>query len=287
MTQINETRVVNLELKSAAPVQGKHGPQWQLEVQFPWSKYPSRCWIDRRESAVLIEPGVYRCQVARGGVIGDRDGTADWHYNWRIVEFGLSPEGAGDEGLGAGRSASPQTPVPSPYRAPNLDARIAWAQSVNLAVEIAGPYKFELLEPHTYLSNIEVWANRVLALIQQGPRPTSDAPQTRDIAQGRVFPPQEHSEATQGETIASDGEPISVTVTAPLPAPKGRASFDNHARWVAEAMRVWNRTEEEIAVVLKAQLPSGKLRALKEGSYGLAWERLEGTWGKPQTGGNT
>ena len=99
-------RQVDLEVKSAAPIEGKYGPQWLLEVLPPWSKYPFKSWIDRDpNSDFSIMPGIYTCIVEKGALKDGKSGDADWDWNWKIITFALGgkedPRGAAYDAGGA------------------------------------------------------------------------------------------------------------------------------------------------------------------------------------------
>lgn len=78
---------INLEVKSAAPVEGNYGPQWELAIQWPWSQYPSKAWIDRDVDGPTLQSDTYTCVVERGELKDAQKGTAEWNYKWKIIDF--------------------------------------------------------------------------------------------------------------------------------------------------------------------------------------------------------
>lgn len=82
-----ERRHVTVELHSAAPVVGKYGPQWEISLTYPWSKFPSKAWLERDFNGSPIMPGPYECLVERGKLKQGKFGDADWDWNWSVVLF--------------------------------------------------------------------------------------------------------------------------------------------------------------------------------------------------------
>lgn len=115
-------QVETVKVSSAAAVEGLYGPQWQLEAQYPWSKFPTRAWIDRRGDTPP-PPGEYPCLLEQGALRAAQDGTPktgefQWDYNWRIIEFDtkrapILPNGANTSPV---PDVSPQSPEPAPAK---------------------------------------------------------------------------------------------------------------------------------------------------------------------------
>ena len=147
MTQ-SERRNVAIEVKSAAPVQGKYGPQWQVECTLPWSKFPGKLWFDRKPSDKLITPGPYRCILEKGALIKpEYDGKMEWMFNWRGIEFD-APEVFGNDGQVAPdvtHPADPKSPPSVPkyedqetVRRASIEKQVALKAAVEYAVGIFG-----------------------------------------------------------------------------------------------------------------------------------------------------
>jgi hypothetical protein len=88
-------RTLTLHVRTAAPVQGKYGPQWELETDVPFSQFPVKFWIDRNLAAnEEIADGDYPCILERGDLkLGKtQEGAADFDYKWRIIEFNTDRE---------------------------------------------------------------------------------------------------------------------------------------------------------------------------------------------------
>lgn len=88
---MSETKSVDIEILSVADDDGRNGPQWKLDVKLPWSKYPSKIWVDKDQFPDVIR-GKYNAIMARGALRDGKDPEKDWSYNWFINE--LNPESA-------------------------------------------------------------------------------------------------------------------------------------------------------------------------------------------------
>ena len=112
-------RTATIAVRSAAPVQGRDGPQWELSVKYPWSQYAAKNWIDRLAEKELA-PGDYVCLMERAALRKNEDGTEkdgshDYDFNWKIIKFNLDPaEKSPDQrldDLGPGPDAASPTAV--------------------------------------------------------------------------------------------------------------------------------------------------------------------------------
>lgn len=116
MTTTEPVRMAaNVEVKSAAPVEGKYGPQWELSAVLPpSSQYPAKTWIDRNPEDAPILPGTYPCVIERGVLKDGKDGSVDWHYRWRISQFNVVTKDGVVTHTESGPPATPITPSPIP-----------------------------------------------------------------------------------------------------------------------------------------------------------------------------
>jgi hypothetical protein len=99
-------KVVNVTVESVADVQGRNGPQIQLELEVPWSKWPSKFWVN---TGVFARPKVgeqHQVRFTRGALKEDADPDMDWNYRWYIGEWDT------------GESVSPPAPAPTPMPSP-------------------------------------------------------------------------------------------------------------------------------------------------------------------------
>lgn len=93
MTDAPDRRDVALELTKIAGVQGNRGPQFELDLIPPWSKYPIKAWIDQGGFPDAPTPGTYRCILERGALKEGKDGSKDYDYRWGLVQFNVKGEG--------------------------------------------------------------------------------------------------------------------------------------------------------------------------------------------------
>jgi hypothetical protein len=107
-TQPPRDRYVVGEVKAVSNVAGKYGPQWEIQIKYPFSNYPSKAWVSdaseddnnriyHPKSAAAPQPDrEYPCIIRRGVKSQKRDedetgegydGTLAWMYRWRMIEF--------------------------------------------------------------------------------------------------------------------------------------------------------------------------------------------------------
>jgi len=161
-----------MAVRAVSSVTGKYGPQWQLEVQYSFSQYPTRAWVsdanggtdDNRvhdpKSLDSPVPGqTYPCIIRRGrlstpqdGTV--RDGTKAWMYQWKLLMFGTDePEGnyigsaTDDETPGADaapattQAPQPDQQAPTPVtrsiadpRQHSIERQVVFKAAVDLAI---------------------------------------------------------------------------------------------------------------------------------------------------------
>ena len=87
MRQIGEIVHKRVELKEFVADVGKNGePQWKVKCQFPSVKpeYASYYWIERHSDAPPVGPMLVDAEFYCAGQRKNTDGSADFHYRWRI-----------------------------------------------------------------------------------------------------------------------------------------------------------------------------------------------------------
>jgi hypothetical protein len=138
-----DRRTVDVPVKSFAPVEGRYGPQWELALKYPWSKYQGKGWIPR-ENDTPIPPATYRCIVERGGLIDESKGTLDWNYKWTIVEFDVADTAltpAAQPAAEASYRAGTGMSVPA---APYVDPEITKRASIERQVALKGAIEWAI-----------------------------------------------------------------------------------------------------------------------------------------------
>jgi len=114
-TEGGERKHTLVAVRSAQPSAGKFGPQWVLQVTYPWMQpgKTTKAWVPRDEFGPTPEPGQYSCLVEKGERWAtDSPGDEDWGYNWRIIG-GLTGAEA-TEATEATEAAPPKPLAPLP-----------------------------------------------------------------------------------------------------------------------------------------------------------------------------
>jgi hypothetical protein len=95
--QVQRTELVTLD-KFVPNVAGRDGPQWELHLLTPWTKYPQQFWV---AEGMFSEPNVgqqYLVTFTKGrlkapGPDGQvKDPSLDWNYRWFIAAWDVSDE---------------------------------------------------------------------------------------------------------------------------------------------------------------------------------------------------
>jgi hypothetical protein len=68
------------------------GNQWELNIQLSFLKKASKAWVDIVGDEAPPN-GTYWCVLVKGDKWSDRQGDADWQYNWNIAEFNVPAPG--------------------------------------------------------------------------------------------------------------------------------------------------------------------------------------------------
>jgi len=71
-------------------------PQWELTVKWEWTPasntWGERVWVYKDRSPQVMNKGMYTVKVERGNIKNKKggdywDGSQDWMYNWKVLEF--------------------------------------------------------------------------------------------------------------------------------------------------------------------------------------------------------
>ena len=96
-------------------------PQWELTVRWEWTPatntWGERVWVYKDRSPEVINRAMYTVRVERGNIKKRQggeywDGTQDWMYNWKVLEFDAVNEPQ------AAAPAAPVAPVQQPPQPP-------------------------------------------------------------------------------------------------------------------------------------------------------------------------
>jgi hypothetical protein len=144
---------IMVRVNSAAPVEGTYGPQWALDVIYPWSKFPTKAWIPRLAGEDAIMPGEYPCVVERGQLREGRDPEREFNYNWRITAVNvIDTEGPTlveaverESTVRQERTVEPSKPTPAPsyedaqaITRKSIERQVSLKEAVSLHVQLSG-----------------------------------------------------------------------------------------------------------------------------------------------------
>ena len=143
-TQVQRTELVTLN-KFVPNVAGRDGPQWELHLLTPWTKYPQQMWVTEN---MFPEPTVgqqYLVTFSRGrlkppGPDGQaKDPSLDWNYRWFIAAWDVKEEERivyippPDANHTPSDGANGATPRPDPTRV-SIERQVALKAAVELAI---------------------------------------------------------------------------------------------------------------------------------------------------------
>ena len=207
-----EEKHVVMTVQKVTEAEGRDGPQWELQVMWPWSKdFPDKVWLD--QSAFDFKPEIRAYNVAvkqtthkkkQGG--GFHDGTYDWMWNYKVLDFEVREL----------KDAPPKTshndttpPGHAPASTDQREVGIRRSVALKAAVEWYGPNGEE--SPRNVIDTAELfdgWLKQGLDLhkldeaLKQQPRKQSQQPrkQSQQPVQEAMEtgegdgPPREHNE---------------------------------------------------------------------------------------------
>ena len=98
--------MTTIEIKSVAPAEGKHGPQWQLEVKYDFTQYPTKTWVEQADFPE-VKTGTYDAVIEKTNQKPNTNGSHKYDWNYRILELtpqseqhgSQRPEGNYDTGM--------------------------------------------------------------------------------------------------------------------------------------------------------------------------------------------
>ena len=189
MPESGDQKTVDLVISSCAPTEGTYGMQWQLEVKLPFSNYPGKMWVEQSDFPNPIDNGNYRCIIERRGLKKDKDPSADFNWNWKIVKF--DPDAAVTAPT---RPQGPPPPMPPPHpngtgpvRSREDDIRRAVAGK--MATDVVCAYNITALIPRQIIELIKDFTAAFDAILSSDNAPTSPVghvAETMDAIRGVV-----------------------------------------------------------------------------------------------------
>ena len=176
---------------------GNPSMQWQLDAPQPWSPQGcvSKFWIPQTEEKPTLNQqywAVFRRPAApRAG----KDGTADWDYNWRIIEGGwnLTMDNAMSTATTMNDSAPPPPQIPqSPATgtsqpAPQPQGRSPYTKDELIVRQVAGKIAGDMISKAVIMpENFAEWLEhyyRIMMGYPQEEESDADTSETADVEQ--------------------------------------------------------------------------------------------------------
>ena len=184
-TEISTT----VTIEKVATVPGRDGPQWELQVKWPWStRIPDKLWLDKKSFPTEPMAGTWPVQVEKRGVKrkadgSDYDGSQGWMYNYRLISFGGPGAGVAPPASPPARAEEPEPQYPAPpaaWRDPkgaSIERQVALKAAVDLAgFKIAAGKDIGAREVMQVASLFDRWLGRNFDL--EAPQDASTAPAT-------------------------------------------------------------------------------------------------------------
>ena len=177
---------------------GNASMQWQLDAPQPWSPqgFVSKFWIPQTEEKPTLNQQYWAVFRRPAQPRAGKDGTADWDYNWRIIEGGWNlvmdnamsmantmnesappPQIIPNQTNGAQQQAPQQQPQGrSPYTKDELIVR-------QVAGKIAGDMiSKQIIMPENFAEWTERYYRNIMAYPQEG-ESDADTSETADVEQ--------------------------------------------------------------------------------------------------------
>ncbi len=96
-TSNDNIRITSMLIMEAKSVLDRNQlPQWELTVKWEWTPasntWGERVWVYKDRSPQVMNKGMYTVKVERGNIKNKKggdywDGSQDWMYNWKVLEF--------------------------------------------------------------------------------------------------------------------------------------------------------------------------------------------------------
>ena len=144
MTQ--ESFPTTMTIEKISDVEGNNGPQWELQVKWPWTNnYPDKIWLDK---AAFEKPEnkSHNVLVNKAGYKKKQDGTyydgdLGWMFNYRLDSFG-----------GDGHQAAPKGHTGAAGDRGDIfrtKEELRWTEALHMASRLAASSPANLLLDHT------------------------------------------------------------------------------------------------------------------------------------------
>ena len=178
MTAVTEIATTATIVKTSE-VDGRDGPQWELELRWPWTnpQYVDKVWLSKKDYQAAPARGAQNVIAIKTGNKKKRDGTyydgsQPWQCNYRILSFGgpgvqtSTPPAANAT---AATTARPGANYSDPRQA-SIERQVAFKAAVDLLIA-----NVIQLSPDQHVDDaLYWWTDRFVGILAN--RPELDTP---------------------------------------------------------------------------------------------------------------
>jgi hypothetical protein len=177
---------------------GNASMQWQLDAPQPWSPqgFVSKFWIPQTEEKPTLNQQYWAVFRRPAQPRAGKDGTADWDYNWRIIEGGWNL--AMDNAMSMANTMNESAPVPqiiptqangaqqqAPQQQPQ--GRSPYTKDELIVRQVAGKIAGDMISKQIIMpENFAEWTERyyrnIMGYPQEG-ESDADTSETADVEQ--------------------------------------------------------------------------------------------------------
>jgi len=177
---------------------GNASMQWQLDAPQPWSPqgFVSKFWIPQTEEKPTLNQQYWAVFRRPAQPRAGKDGTADWDYNWRIIEGGwnLAMDNAMSMANTMNESAPPPQIIPNQTNGAQQQApqqqpqgRSPYTKDELIVRQVAGKIAGDMISkavimPENFAEWLEHYYRIMMGYPQEGEN-DADTSETADVEQ--------------------------------------------------------------------------------------------------------
>ena len=177
---------------------GNPGMQWQLDAPQPWSPqgFVSKFWLPQTEEKPTLNQQYWAVFRRPAQPRAGKDGTADWDYNWRIIEGGwnLTMDNAMSMATTMNESAPPPQIIPNQTNGAQQQApqqqpqgRSPYTKDELIVRQVAGKIAGDMITKQIIMpENFAEWLERYYRIVMGYPfegESDADTSETADVEQ--------------------------------------------------------------------------------------------------------
>ena len=175
---------------------GNPGMQWQLDAAQPWSPqgFVSKFWLPQTEEKPTLNQQYWAVFRRPAQPRAGKDGTADWDYNWRIIEGGWNL--TMDNAMNMAHTMNERAPVPQiiptgpQQTAPQTQqpqGRSPYTKDELIVRQVAGKIAGDMITKQIIMpENFAEWLERYYRIVMGYPfegESDADTSETADVEQ--------------------------------------------------------------------------------------------------------